>query len=143
MDGTSDPSTRPKKIRISDYTATAAHQRVTRRAGEALRQELKADPGFPPSHAIEKKHRSDTRLTDYGDRQWSQLFNDRQLLHPGHLARELKTLPDDQRRAIGLTFSNHLTTNCMLTSYAAGWRRLTPLFSIRAFRHVPRSERSS
>jgi len=26
----------------------------------------------------------------------------------------------------------------MLTSYAAGWRRLTPLFSVRAFRHVPR-----
>lgn len=26
----------------------------------------------------------------------------------------------------------------MLTSYAAGWRRLVPLFSIRAYRHVPR-----
>lgn len=78
------------------------------------------------------------RFTDYGYRQWSQLCNSRQLLHLGRLAREIKKLPDDMRRAIGLAFSNHLTTNCMLTSYAAGWRRLTPLFSIRAFRHVPR-----
>ena len=37
-----------------------------------------------------------------------------------------------------MAYSDHLTTNCMLTSYAAGWRRLTPLFSVRAFRHVPR-----
>jgi hypothetical protein len=26
----------------------------------------------------------------------------------------------------------------MMTAYAAGWRRLTPIFSIRAFRHIPR-----
>ena len=103
-----------------------------------LLQELKADPHFLPLHLIEGKHRSDTRLTDYGYRTWSQLFNDRQLLHLGRLAREIKGLPVDKRTAIGLAFSNHLTTNCMLTSYAAGWRRLTPLFSIRAFRHVPR-----
>lgn len=127
----------PMKERIF-LRATVAHQQALKRASEILRQELKGDPDFLPSHAIEGKHRSDTRLTDYGYRQWSQLFNDRQLLHLGRLAREIKKLPEDQCRAIGLAFSNHLTTNCMLTSYAAGWRRLTPLFSIRAFRHVPR-----
>ena len=37
-----------------------------------------------------------------------------------------------------IAFSDHLTTNCMMTNYAFGWRRLAPLFSIRAFRHVPR-----
>ena len=37
-----------------------------------------------------------------------------------------------------MAFSDHLTTNCMLTAYASGWRRLTPLFSVRAFRHVQR-----
>lgn len=127
----------PMKERVF-LRATAAHQAAVTRASKALRQELEADPDFLPRHKIEKKHRSDTRLTDYGYRQWSQLFNDRQLLHLGHLARAIKKLPDDERHAIGLAFSNHLTTNCMLTSYAAGWRRLTPLFSIRAFRHVPR-----
>ncbi len=118
--------------------ATRAHQAAVTRASRQLREELKADPGFLPQHDVEEKDRSDTRLTDYGYRRWSQLFNDRQLLHLGRLAREIKKLPEETRRAIGLAFSNHLTTNCMLTSYAAGWRRLTPLFSIRAFRHVPR-----
>ncbi|MFY9975640.1 MAG: hypothetical protein WAK53_15380 [Chromatiaceae bacterium] len=127
----------PLKERVF-LKATAAHQAAAAQATKALRQEIEADPEFLPRHDIEEKHRSDTRLTDYGYRQWSQLFNDRQLLHLGRLAREIKKLPEDQRRAIGLAFSNHLTTNCMLTSYAAGWRRLTPLFSIRAFRHVPR-----
>ncbi len=127
----------PMKERVF-LKATAAHHAAVTRASRALRQEIEADPEFLPRHHIEKKHRADTRLTDYGYRHWSQLFNDRQLLHLGRLAREIKKLPEDQRRAIGLAFSNHLTTNCMLTSYAAGWRRLTPLFSIRAFRHVPR-----
>jgi adenine-specific DNA methylase len=127
----------PMKERVF-LKATAAHHAAVTRAAKALRQEMESDPEFLPRHDIEEKHRADTRLTDYGYRQWSQLFNDRQLLHLGRLAREIKKLPADQRGAIGLAFSNHLTTNCMLTSYAAGWRRLTPLFSIRAFRHVPR-----
>src|SRR5262249_32114878 len=42
------------------------------------------------------------------------------------------------REPLGLAFSDHLATNCMLTSYAFGWRRLAPLFAIRAYRHVPR-----
>ena len=42
------------------------------------------------------------------------------------------------RRALAMAFSDHLTTNCMMTAYAGSWRRLTPLFSIRAFRHIPR-----
>jgi len=133
--GTGRPVPMKKRVFLQ---ATAAHRAAVTRASKALRQELEADPDFLPRHAIEEKYRFDTRLTDYGYRQWSQLFNDRQLLHLGRLAREIKKLPEDERNAIGLAFSNHLTTNCMLTSYAAGWRRLTPLFSIRAFRHVPR-----
>lgn len=127
----------PMKERVF-LRATAADRAAVTRASKALRKEIDADPDFLPRHPIEKKYRSDSRLTDYGYRRWSQLFNDRQLLHLGRLAREIKKLPEDKRRVIGLAFSNHLTTNCMLTSYAAGWRRLTPLFSIRAFRHVPR-----
>jgi adenine-specific DNA methylase len=127
----------PMKERVF-LKATAAHRAAFTRASKMLRQELQADPNFLPRHSIDRKQRSDNRLVDYGYRKWSQLFNDRQLLHLGLLAREIKKLSKDKRRAIGLAFSNHLTTNCMLTSYAAGWRRLTPLFSIRAFRHVPR-----
>jgi putative DNA methylase len=118
--------------------ASAADRRTFARAQRLLALELKADPGFLPTHAIDGQHRSDSRITDYGYRRWTQLFNERQLLHLGLLAREIRRLPEDQRRPIGLAFSNHVTTNCMLASYAAGWRRLTPLFSIRAFRHVPR-----
>jgi adenine-specific DNA methylase len=127
----------PMKERVF-LKATAARQAAFTRASKALRKELEADPDFLPRHDIEEKQRADSRLTDYGYRRWSQLFNDRQLLHLGRLAREIKKLSEDKRCAIGLAFSNHLTTNCMLTSYAAGWRRLTPIFSIRAFRHVPR-----
>lgn len=135
------PRTSGRSVPMSERVflrPTAVHQSAVRRASKELRQELKADPGFLPRHGIDDKDRSDTRLTDYGYRRWCQLFNDRQLLHLGRLAREIKKLPEEKRAAIGLAFSNHLTTNCMLTSYAAGWRRLTPLFSIRAFRHVPR-----
>jgi len=117
---------------------TAAEKRAYAKASRALKREMLVDPDFLPSHQIQARKRSDTRLTDYGYRTWSQLFNDRQLLHLGLLARAIKKQPESVRGALGLAFSNHLTTNCMLTAYAAGWRRLTPLFSIRAFRHVPR-----
>lgn len=118
--------------------ATDADREQAHAATAALQAELAADPAFLPTHAIEDRPRADNRLTDYGYRQWSQLFNDRQLLHLGRLARAIRALPASTRTAMGLAFSNHLTTNCSLTAYAAGWRRLTPLFSIRAYRHVPR-----
>jgi adenine-specific DNA methylase len=40
--------------------------------------------------------------------------------------------------SFAIAFSNHLATNCMMTHYVFGWRRLAPLFSIRAYRHVTR-----
>lgn len=127
----------PLKERVY-LRATAADRSRYTRARKKLKKEIDANSEFLPDHCIVAKGRSDSRLTDYGYRRWTDLFNERQLLHLGLLARELKQLPDSQRRALGLAFSNHLTTNCMLTSYASGWRRLTPLFSIRAFRHIPR-----
>ena len=42
------------------------------------------------------------------------------------------------RSAFAVAFSDHLTTNNMMCGYAGGWRRLTPIFSIRAYRHIPR-----
>ena len=54
------------------------------------------------------------------------------------LAEAIVALPDETREPMALAFSDHLATNCMLTCYAFGWRRLVPLFSVRGFRHVPR-----
>jgi adenine-specific DNA methylase len=82
--------------------------------------------------------RSDTRLIDYGYQSYHDLFNARQLLHLALLRSEIAKLPPRYQVPCAIAFSNHLTTNCMLTAYAFGWRRLSPLFSIRAFRHVPR-----
>jgi hypothetical protein len=54
------------------------------------------------------------------------------------LSTALGRLTNELREPLALAFSDHLTTNCMLTAYAFGWRRLTPLFTVRAFRHVTR-----
>lgn len=91
-----------------------------------------------PMDPIEAGGWSDERLTAYGYRRWSELFNDRQLLHLAWLLKEISTLPEPVRSFISMAFSDHLTTNCMMASYAYGWRRLTPLFSVRAFRHIQR-----
>lgn len=91
-----------------------------------------------PSATIADQDRFDSRLLDYGYRQWTDLFNDRQLLHLSLLAEAIADFDEPVRRALAVAFSDHLTKNCMMTAYAASWRRLTPLFSIRAFRHVPR-----
>jgi len=57
---------------------------------------------------------------------------------PSVLAKAIAATTEPTREALALAFSGHLTTNCMLTQYAFGWRRLAPLFSIRAYRHVSR-----
>jgi len=82
--------------------------------------------------------RTDDRLIRYGYERYRQLFNQRQLLHHTTLGSALRKLPEDEREAPMLAFSDHLTRNCMLTCYAFGWRRLVPLFAVRAFRHIPR-----
>lgn len=91
-----------------------------------------------PRRAIPTEGRSDDRLLDYGYRHYHELFNPRQLLHLSVLAESIAETKGRTREALSLAFSDHLTTNCMLTNYAFGWRRLAPLFSIRAYRHVCR-----
>ena len=91
-----------------------------------------------PSRVIPAAGRADDRLIRYGYARYSDLFNPRQLLHLSWLAEAIGESKAPAREALALAFSDHLTTNCMLTQYAIGWRRLCPLFSIRAFRHVCR-----
>jgi len=107
-------------------------------AVSAYKRRRRARPETFPDLRISNFDRSDTRLIDYGYRRWTELFNPRQLLHLSLLAEAIESFDEPLRTALAMAFSDHLTTNCMLTSYAAGWRRLTPLFSVRAFRHVPR-----
>jgi putative DNA methylase len=91
-----------------------------------------------PSDPLPEGTRADDRLRRYGYRRTSDLFNARQLLHLSLLAEALTSRPSEQRRAFGVAFSDHLATNCMLTGYAFGWRRLSPLFAIRGYRHIVR-----
>ena len=94
--------------------------------------------GFLPDSASITTDRSDPRLIDYGYKQWTDLFNARQLLHLSLLSQAIAEFDGPVRRALSIAFSSHLTTNCMMAAYARKWRRLTPLFSIRAFRHIQR-----
>jgi len=91
-----------------------------------------------PSRSIPVEGRSDDRLVRYGYKRYRDLFNARQLLHLSTLAAAISQRDGPTQEAFSLAFSDHLLTNCMLTHYAFGWRRLAPLFSVRAYRHIPR-----
>jgi putative DNA methylase len=91
-----------------------------------------------PNDELPDGLRTDDRLRRYGYSRNTDLFNDRQLLHLSLLAEALSSRSAPERRALGMAFSDHLTTNCMLTGYAFGWRRLSPLFAIRGYRHMVR-----
>jgi hypothetical protein len=61
------------------------------------------------------------------------------LLHLTLLGREvLATQQDGSKKLLALAFSEHLTTNCMYTGYAFGYRRTSPMFSIHGYRHISR-----
>jgi SAM-dependent methyltransferase len=120
--------------------ATDYDQVLFDEARQALETRRGADGSIPwvPDRCIPREGRSDQRLPAYGYERYAQLFNPRQLLHLSYLAEEIAALDGPEREALSLAFSDHLATNCMMTAYAFGWRRLAPLFSLRAYRHVPR-----
>ncbi|MFN5568997.1 MAG: hypothetical protein ACK495_12550, partial [Bradyrhizobium sp.] len=95
-------------------------------------------PGAIPPSPIPREGRKDQRLLKYGYENYADLFCARQRLHLALLAMEIEKLEGPVREAFSIAFSDHLVTNNMLCSYAADWRRLSPLFSIRAFRHIAR-----
>lgn len=99
---------------------------------------LKAHPRALPASAIPKGRRSDSRLLDYGYTDYRELFNARQRLHLALLGSAISRLKEPMYDAFAMAFSDHLTTNNMMCGYAGGWRRLTPIFSIRAYRHISR-----
>jgi len=107
-------------------------------ANRRLAQEVKADPDFLVSGDIPRENRFDNRLVQYGYSEYRELFNARQSLHLGLLARALDRIGGQAGEALRIAFSDHLSTNNVLCGYAGGWRRLSPLFSIRAYRHIAR-----
>ncbi len=120
--------------------ATDCDVAVYRSASRALARRKLEDGEWMgvPDRTVPREGRSDNRLVQYGYKKYQELFNDRQLLHLSLLAEAVRGVRGRARTALSLAFSDHLTTNCMMTYYALGWRRLAPLFSIRAFRHVTR-----
>ena len=137
-----DSGGRGKSVPIAERTIVRAREADTdlyRKASQLCNRRRKSHPNTFPSLPITHQDRFDSRLLDYGYRQWTDLFNSRQLLHLSLLSEAIADFDEPVHRGLAVAFSDHLTTNCMMTAYAASWRRLTPLFSIRAFRHVPRS----
>ena len=99
----------------------------------------KAGGSFAPSRAITTDGRSDARPQIHSFTRYRDLFNDRQLLHLSLLGQAISRVEDPQsRKLLAPAFSKHLTTNCMYTAYAFGYRRISPMFAIHGFRHVTR-----
>lgn len=108
------------------------------RARIALEVKLASKPNLLPASPIPNTERADDRLPAYGYSDYTQLFNARQKLHLITLSEAIETLAPEFARAFAVAFSDHLKTNNMMCAYAGDWRRLTPLFSIRAYRHISR-----
>jgi putative DNA methylase len=118
--------------------ATQADLSAFEVARDRLAAEVAADPSFLVEGAIPSVGRFDDRLLRYGYETYAELFNARQALHLGLLARALDGIGGPEGEALRVAFSDHVATNNLLCGYAGGWRRLSPLFSIRAYRHIAR-----
>lgn len=118
--------------RATDNDRTT-YERATRSLAQR-RSKLPLPRAFVPS-----KGRADRRPLIYGIRRYAELFNDRQLLGLGLVARAIMATPDaDTRRALTLAFSHSLASNNMFCGWAFGYRRLTPLFGVHSYRKITR-----
>lgn len=92
-----------------------------------------------PKREIPREGRSDGRPLIHGIRTYAEFFNSRQKLHLHLLGTAIRQVKNaNARRWLELAFSEHLTTNCMYTGYAFGYRRTSPMFSIHSYRHITR-----
>jgi putative DNA methylase len=114
------------------------HDRAIYDRAAALLTRLRSKLPLPKA-AIPSKGRSDHRPLIYGVRHYTELFNDRQLLGLGLIARAVMETEDRAvRRLLALAFSQSLASNNMLCGWALGYRRLTPLFGVHSYRKVTR-----
>ena len=108
------------------------------RAERRLHTLLKETPSALPIGRVPQEGRADSRLVAYGYKDYAELFNARQKLHLAMLGAKLGEFNGAVQKGLAIAFSDHLTTNNMMCAYAGGWRRLAPLFAIRAYRHIAR-----
>ncbi len=130
-----------RRVKIRDRTirsATEFDRICYRKAERRLEQLLLENPDTLPAGPIPRTGRSDNRLIDYGYRDYLEMFNARQKLHLALLGAAIEDVKGAARDGLAFAFSDHLTTTNMLCTYAGGWRRLAPLFAIRAYRHIAR-----
>jgi adenine-specific DNA methylase len=117
--------------------ATAADRALFKRAADEWD---KIGGSLPvPDARIPSAGRSDSRPLLYGYQRYQEMFNPRQLLCLGTIAAEIRRTRDiEVRKALALAFSHCVASNNMFCSYAFGYRRLAPLFSVHSFRKISR-----
>lgn len=93
-----------------------------------------------PDKKIFVDNRNDARPVSYGYEFYHQLFNDRQLLCLSLLFTQIVQIDNNQTKEYLLTaFSDSLTSNNLLCSYAFDYQKLTPLFGLHAYNMVTRT----
>jgi adenine-specific DNA methylase len=128
-----------KRVERKFKKATKQDQELYDVAAEELRRFESEQGVFAPERPIPSQGRGDQRPLIHGIRSYRDFFNDRQLLHLSLLGRAIVNIDDASEKAyMALAFSEHLTTNCMYTGYAFGYRRTSPMFSIHSYRHITR-----
>lgn len=122
------------------YKKATKGDRIRYGKASRLLKEIEGSEGpFAPMREIPTDGRSDQRPLIHGFRRYRDLFNDRQLLHLTLLGKAIAAVDEPRaRRLLAMAFSEHLTTNCMYTAYAFGYRRVSPMFSIHSYRHITR-----
>ncbi|MFH1893528.1 MAG: DNA methyltransferase [Candidatus Zixiibacteriota bacterium] len=122
------------------FKAASKGDRIRYGRARGLLEDIeRAGNAFAPSRSIPTKGRSDQRPLIHGFTRYRDLFNDRQLLHLTLLGQAISKVKEPKsRRLLAMAFSEHLTTNCMYTAYAFGYRRISPMFSIHSYRHITR-----
>lgn len=119
--------------------ATDEDRKVYTQASQALHNIEHTEGSFAPMRPIPTLGRLDQRPLIHGFKRYRDLFNDRQLLHLTTLGKAISELDNEtQKKMLSMAFSEHLTTNCMYTAYAFGYRRVSPMFSIHSYRHITR-----
>jgi putative DNA methylase len=110
-----------------------------RRAYEAAARRLDTADIVRPEGGLEEGHNTKQAL-NYNYRQWSDFFNDRQLLALGLLAKAIKDLPAGPARdALAIVFSGTLEFNNLFASYKGeGTGAVRHMFS----HHILKPERT-
>jgi adenine-specific DNA methylase len=119
--------------------ASSADVELFAAAADELRSLEATRCRYLPARQIPSTGRWDHRPLIHGFSRYRDLFNERQLFHLAHLGKAVAGVRDEgAKRILSLAFSEHLATNCMYASYAFGYRRISPLFSIHSYRHITR-----